>query len=336
MRRTSVLMMCLLVLAVVLAGPQASATNVAVYSLQEYFGVAIANRITSLGYSTVVWTNPSTVTPENLSGVDVLFVVTGFAASLEDQASVIESYVAGGGGLVLEQPNLEGPVAILPPGLGAGVFSRWYDNLNVLITPDGLTHPITAGLTAADIPGNMDTVRIGDISPAYTVLAVGAANPNLVVVAAAVYGKGRVVLDTGNVHPWSLRPGSDLYLRELLDWVGTPTVQTITVAIDIKPGDGPNSINLKSRGVVPVAVLTTPEFDATTVDPATVYFAGAQPVKWIMADVHGDGDLDLLLHFKTQSLDLTAASTEATLTGSTYDGQSIEGTDSVRIVPPTK
>jgi len=103
--------------------------------------------------------------------------------------------------------------------------------------------------------------------------------------------------------------------------------------IDIKPGSDPNSINLKSKGVVPVAVLTTSCLDATTVDPDTVLFAGASPVRWTIEDVDGDGDMDLLFHFKTQELDLDENSTEATLTGSTYDGDPIQGTDTVNIVP---
>jgi len=105
-----------------------------------------------------------------------------------------------------------------------------------------------------------------------------------------------------------------------------------TPAIDIKPGSDPNSINLKSKGVVPVAVLTTDDFDASTIDPGTLFFAGASPVRWTLEDVDDDGDLDLLIHFKTQDLDLDENSTEATLTGKTYSGQPIEGTDSVRIV----
>jgi len=108
------------------------------------------------------------------------------------------------------------------------------------------------------------------------------------------------------------------------------------VEIDIKPGSDPNSINLKSRGVVPVAVLTTDDFDATTVDPVTVMFAGASPLRWAMEDVDDDGDEDLLFHFKTQELELNGDSTEATLTGSTYSGQSIQGTDTVNIVPKGK
>lgn len=110
----------------------------------------------------------------------------------------------------------------------------------------------------------------------------------------------------------------------------------IEVEIDIKPGSYPNSINLKSKGVVPVAVLTTGDFDASTVDPDTVEFAGAEPVRWALEDVDDDSDLDLLLHFKTQDLDLTEDSTEATLTGETLDGVQIEGTDTVNIVPPAK
>jgi len=104
--------------------------------------------------------------------------------------------------------------------------------------------------------------------------------------------------------------------------------------IDIKPGSDPNSINLKSKGVVPVAVLTTDLFDAATVDPDTVQLEGVDAVKWTMDDVDGDGDLDLLLHFSTQELAvvLDAFSTEATLSGETYDGETFSGTDSVRIV----
>jgi len=89
--------------------------------------------------------------------------------------------------------------------------------------------------------------------------------------------------------------------------------------------------------VVPVAVLTTDEFDASTVDPTTVLFAGASPVRWAMEDVDADGDMDLVLHFKTQGLNLTDASMNATLTGeTTTDGKHIRGTDSVNIVPDNK
>ena len=105
------------------------------------------------------------------------------------------------------------------------------------------------------------------------------------------------------------------------------------VDIDIKPGSDPNSINLKSRGIVPVAILTTENHDASVVDPDTVQFAGSDPVRWNDEDVDGDGDLDRLFHFRTQDLVLDADSTEASLLGTTYDGSNIVGIDSVNIVP---
>jgi hypothetical protein len=107
----------------------------------------------------------------------------------------------------------------------------------------------------------------------------------------------------------------------------------IAVAIDIKPGSYPNSLNLKSRGVVPVAVLTTADFDAIAVDPDTVVFAGASPLRWAKEDVDGDGDTDLVFHFDMRELDLDPYSVEAALTGETLDGIPIEGTDAVTIVP---
>ena len=44
----------------------------------------------------------------------------------------------------------------------------------------------------------------------------------------------------------------------------------------------------------------------------------------------------MVMHCKTQELDLTRDSTEATLEGETYDGTPIVGTDSVNMVPKGK
>jgi flagellar motor protein MotB len=112
--------------------------------------------------------------------------------------------------------------------------------------------------------------------------------------------------------------------------------QAVECQIDIKPGSFPNSINPNSNGVIPVAILTTADFDAATVDPATVAFGpdGAAPVHYALEDVDGDGDIDMILHFKTQDTGISPGDTEATLTAETEGGTIISCSDSVRTVPP--
>jgi hypothetical protein len=114
----------------------------------------------------------------------------------------------------------------------------------------------------------------------------------------------------------------------------------LQVSIDIKPGSNPNSINLGSGGAVPVAILSTASFDATTIVPASVTLASA-PVKLkgkgapmaSIADVNGDGLPDLIVHVSTEALQLSSTDNSAVLEGQTADGTQVSGTDQVRIVP---
>lgn len=108
------------------------------------------------------------------------------------------------------------------------------------------------------------------------------------------------------------------------------------ISIDIKPGSFPNSINPRSKGVIPVAILTTETFDAATVDSTTVLFGPsgteAAPAKSALLDVDGDGDIDMILHFNTQTTGIQCGDTSATLTGETLDGQMIKGADDINTV----
>lgn len=124
------------------------------------------------------------------------------------------------------------------------------------------------------------------------------------------------------------------------------SIEAVEVDIDIKPGSEPNSINLKSKGVLPVAILTSDDFDAVDVDATTVFLGDlelsgtATPIRSGEEDVDGDGDVDLLLFFSIPELvdngALDTDSEEVILTGETFDGVFIVGSDSVRIVPPKK
>jgi hypothetical protein len=111
------------------------------------------------------------------------------------------------------------------------------------------------------------------------------------------------------------------------------TDDVIPVVIDIKPGSYPNSVNLRSAGVIPVAILTTEDFDATTVDPLTVVFGtgGAMESheKGHIKDVDEDGDLDLVLHFRVKEAGIECGDVEALLAGETFSGQDFMASDDI-------
>jgi len=112
------------------------------------------------------------------------------------------------------------------------------------------------------------------------------------------------------------------------------------IAIDIKPGAYPNSINLGSNGVVPVAIFGSRTFDVMKIIPSSITLAGStirvkgkgQPLA-TFSDVNGDGIMDMTVHVTTDALELTTADTQARLEATTVDGVKITGFDTVRIVP---
>jgi hypothetical protein len=129
----------------------------------------------------------------------------------------------------------------------------------------------------------------------------------------------------------------------------------IEVDVDIKPGGDENPINLRAGGKsgrgnanVPVAILSTDDFDAATVDVSTVTLGNddSDVVGVIvkkngsfqagLEDVDEDGDLDLVLHFSVAELvssgDLNELSVELCLNGATLDGDAVHGCDGVSIV----
>ena len=105
------------------------------------------------------------------------------------------------------------------------------------------------------------------------------------------------------------------------------------IDIDIKPGSDPNAINPRSKGVIPVAILTTESFNAQIVDPSTVQFgpsgAGIGHRSAHLQDVDEDGDLDLVLHFRTQQTGIACGDTTASLTGETFGGIPIQGSQNI-------
>ncbi|MHC4073150.1 MAG: PKD domain-containing protein [Planctomycetota bacterium] len=130
----------------------------------------------------------------------------------------------------------------------------------------------------------------------------------------------------------------------------------LAVTVDIRPRSCPNPVNVKSKGVLPIAILGTDDYDVTTVDPTSVRLAGVEPIRsgyedvaTPIADVNDcncieagpDGFLDLTLKFETQDIVATLGDVNhddvltLQLTGVLYDPipyeNPIEGADCILI-----
>lgn len=157
--------------------------------------------------------------------------------------------------------------------------------------------------------------------------------------------------------PLGYGPGTILDALRLKVWLCQ-----ISINVDVKPGSWPNPLNLKSKGVLPVAVCGTEDFDVTTIDPTTIRLTiegveeGVMPLRWSYEDVAtpytgepggghalgGDGYLDLTLKFDTQDLvntlglsDFKGQTIPLILTGNLkeeFSGTQIKGQDYVWIL----
>ncbi len=111
------------------------------------------------------------------------------------------------------------------------------------------------------------------------------------------------------------------------------------MTIDIRPGPGPNKIDPKGHGKIPVAILSTASFDARTVDQLSLTFGstGDEP-SWDACDaravdVNGDGLPDLLCHFSATAAAFQPGDTAGILKGRTIDGMPILSSDTVSSGP---
>lgn len=197
-----------------------------------------------------------------------------------------------------------------------------------LVTPSygvGSVTPIEAFSLTSNVPvvdGNVYTIGVGKTD--------GLDSGGFCGTEADLYSGGSAYFNL------SAFPGADAAFQVII------SENVNVVGVDIKPGSFPNSINLCSRGAVPVAILGSNTFDVFDVETESLRFAeaavkvvGKKDPKSLCSyeDVNGDFIDDLLCHFVTTDIvGIDGESTSVTISGELIDETRFEGTDSVNIV----
>jgi hypothetical protein len=112
-----------------------------------------------------------------------------------------------------------------------------------------------------------------------------------------------------------------------------PTV----VRIDVRPHSRRNRVHPSRRGLVPVALLGSADFDVAEVDPTSLALGRGGAAPWRgrveTRDVNNDGFDDLLARFRQRETGIARGDDEACLSGRNVDAVAFEGCDAVRTPP---
>jgi len=113
----------------------------------------------------------------------------------------------------------------------------------------------------------------------------------------------------------------------------------VAVAIDIKPGSSRNPIQTKSHGTIPVAIISSPGFDApSSVNVSSLTFGRTGDEQSLAfcnsgaEDVNEDELPDLICHFLTQMAGFQPGGTVGVLKGTTVDDTPLLGTDAIVVL----
>lgn len=324
---------------------------------------SLVSLLHGLGFS--VQTTDTGLDTVDLSQYDILVIClesAWYGAYTASEAAAIASFVAQGGGLLIMGENTSGPNGNINPvanafGTTCGISFIWPFDLYIT---DLATHPIFNKVSEIYY---RSAGEITVFPPAELV----ASYEDYGVAAVAEVDDGKVVI-LGDSNCWDNMyigyADNQLFAENTFKWL--TTIKKLPVMIDIKPGACPNPLNPTSKGVLPVAIVGTEEFDVMAIDPSTIRIsrsgmdAGVAPVRWSMEDVsmplegdpcqcsdrQKDGYTDLMLKFRTQEVvgilglrQLAGDTTTMIITGNLKeeDGHNaIEGQDCLKILKKRK
>ena len=210
------------------------------------------------------------------------------------------------------------------------VFGFQLNGTNIALLPGGVTpvaiNNVNNGLNAGsyndndpdDAPGSFAIEADGFVS---TLTAQGNANLLVNHIKLAIADRADRILDS-----WVAVEGGSFEC-------------IVQVKVDIKPGSNPNCVIPKPRGVISVAFYSSEQVDAGQIDPTTIEYLGANPIRCAiedapMEDAYGsfstDGVDDLVCKFKKADMDLPEPPTDCvvvSLSGTFLDGSKWEGED---------
>jgi 6-phosphogluconolactonase len=282
-------------------------------------------------------------------GVDIDCSGSLLYAGEATQSAIVDGYHIGSDGTLT-------PVAGSPFQPGVGI-----DSSVVVLSPDDKTlfvsNQLSTSVTAFRVAQDGSLSLVAG-SPFFI------QNPNSFITAGMATSQDGSFLYVTNDFPAAVavfRVGSDGALTEvpgspfltgvpfgLLSLTAFPpkscslTVDTVdTVDIAIKPpAAAPLPIDPDANGKIPVAILSTPTFDAVAqVDPTSLTFGHSGSEASLAEcsaqgeDVNNDGLSDLVCQFNTSQTGLVAGDNTAILKGKTVAGRSIQGSEAIRTVP---
>ncbi len=253
-----------------------------------------------------------------------------------------------------------------PAGVGGAVpenqddTARFVSDLNAVYTADNVADPsneppgLVIGIMSPVAPDHHDVYGGPNPDFPYPV-----ANPAYLNLQQDTLDDSRIEFtgDVGMTLEWdigTLAPGESatipVYFFCAFDENDVPDifdeVGILPIPVDVKPESSDNPMNLKSRGVLPVAILASEGVALEQIDPSTLLLGDPQlsgripPSHRAWEDANGDGLKDLVLQFLIPDLVSAGAASETSLslgiTGKTRQNIQVAGEDAIRIVPSKK